>query len=146
MRRVGTPGGFWSLIIPIFPQSRFDSACRFGHSNCVIRLRNPAGRFGPTLRSVKACRKHAVSSTSFASILEPSTRFWKLRPTPSEDFLKQRLGRYPHSKSMVATMVGPWRLGASDETCLHSVVTRAIIRLRIFHGNTYPYTLAVLQV
>ena len=41
-------------------------------------------------------------------------------------------------------MVGPWRLGASDETCLHSVVTRAIIRLRIFHGNTYPYTLAVL--
>ena len=28
--------------------------------------------------------------------------------------------------------------------CLHSVVTRTSSRLRIFHGHTHPYTLAVL--
>ena len=41
-------------------------------------------------------------------------------------------------------MVGHVAWGNRMKSCLHSVVTRAIFRLRIFYPHLYPYTLAVL--
>ena len=87
----------------------------------------------------KACSviyKLRTDPRTFDPILEAS-------PHPLEDFLKQRLAGYSHSKSMVATVVGHGAWGNRMKSCFHSVVTRTISRFRIFHAHLHPYTLAV---